>query len=34
MYRTAGSLTEQIDDAILSLGGEEVSAKVNRSKLF
>ena len=34
MYRTAGSLTERIDDAILSLGGEEVSAKVNRSKLF
>ena len=34
MYRTAGSLAEQVDDAILSIGGEETSGKINLAKLF
>jgi uroporphyrinogen decarboxylase len=34
MYRTAGSLTEEIDDAILSIGGEEAVGKINLAKLF
>lgn len=34
MYRMAGSLTEQIDDTILSAGGEEESGKINLAKLF
>jgi uroporphyrinogen decarboxylase len=35
MYRTAGSLTERIDDSILSLGGDQTTAdKINLAKLF
>ncbi len=34
MYRTAGSLCEQIDESILSLGGEEAADKINLAKLF
>ena len=34
MYRTAGSLCEQIDELILSLGGEEAADKINLAKLF
>jgi uroporphyrinogen decarboxylase len=34
MYRAAGSLAEQIDGAILSIGGEETSGKINLAKLF
>jgi uroporphyrinogen decarboxylase len=34
MYRTAGSLTEKIDESILSIGGEEAPAKINLAKLF
>jgi uroporphyrinogen decarboxylase len=34
LYRTAGSLTERIDDAILSVGGEEASGRINLAKLF
>ena len=34
MYRTAGSLAEQVDDAILSIGDEETSGKINLAKLF
>ncbi len=34
LYRTAGSLTEQIDDRIRSLAGSEDDGKINMSKLF
>jgi uroporphyrinogen decarboxylase len=34
MYRTAGSLADQVDDAILSIGGEDTSGKINLAKLF
>ena len=35
MYRTAGSLTEEIDDSILSIGGgEEGTDKIDLAKLF
>jgi uroporphyrinogen decarboxylase len=35
MYRTAGSLKEEIDDSILSLGStEEGEGKINLAKLF
>jgi uroporphyrinogen decarboxylase len=34
MYGMAGSLAEQVDDAILSIGGEETSGKINLAKLF
>jgi len=34
MYRTAGSLTEKIDDSILSIQGDSASDDVNMSKLF
>jgi uroporphyrinogen decarboxylase len=35
MYRTAGSLREQIDDSILSVGGNQAAAdKINLAKLF
>jgi len=34
LYRTAGSLTEEIDESILSIGGEEEPGKINMSKLF
>lgn len=34
MYRTAGSLTEKIDDSILTLGDEEGTDKINLSKLY
>jgi len=34
MYRTAGSLTEKIDDAILSIREDQTPRQYNRSKLF
>ncbi len=34
MYRTAGSLADRVDDAILSIGGEDTSGKINLAKLF
>ena len=35
LYRTAGSLREQIDDSILSVGGNQAAAdKINLAKLF
>ena len=34
MYRTAGSLCEKIDHAILAVGGEEAPSKINLAKLF
>ena len=35
MYRTAGSLTEKIDEAILSLGTDgDGTGKINLAKLF
>ena len=35
MYRTAGSLTEQIDDSIRSIGGNQAAVdKINLAKLF
>lgn len=34
MYRTAGSLREEIDEKILALGGQAESEKINLSKLF
>ncbi len=34
MYRTAGSLAEQVDESIRSIGGEEAPGKINLAKLF
>ena len=34
MYRTAGSLCEEIDDSIRSIGGEEGTDKIDLAKLF
>ena len=34
MYRTAGSLKKDIDESILSIGGEKVGDTINLAKLF
>ena len=34
MYRTAGSLMENVNEAVLSISGEEPSGKMNMAKLF
>ncbi len=34
MYRTAGSLAARVDDAILTLGGEDTTDRINLAKLF
>jgi uroporphyrinogen decarboxylase len=34
MYRTAGSLAEEVDASILTIGGEEAPGKINLAKLF
>jgi uroporphyrinogen decarboxylase len=34
LYRTAGSLAENIDETILSIGSKEEKSKINLSKLF
>jgi len=34
MYRTAGSLREDIDESILSVEGSDAVDKINMSKLF
>jgi uroporphyrinogen decarboxylase len=34
LYRTAGSLTDNVDEAVLSVGSKEEASKINLSKLF